>query len=219
MVVLKRFSEILWNFRILKNFEVNFWSIILFVDWNICWKWSKLWRWIILVSISKFPKTANRNQCKNLVGWPFLSPKALEERIFLEKRYGHADPIFRLITMAQTVFKNFEIWTKSIFISTNYFHHISVWMIFFWRKSFSENLFLRKSKKIFEIWSRGQKFCRPLIRGTRYENWKNWWKNWWNDKWKIPINSLEFRSVEIPSYSVHTVWLKWYDSHDVISIF
>ena len=28
-------------------------AIILFVDWNICWKWRKLWRWIILVSISK----------------------------------------------------------------------------------------------------------------------------------------------------------------------
>jgi len=28
---------------------------------------------------------------------------------------------------------------------------------------------------------------------------------WWNPKWKIPINSLEFRSVEVPSYSVHTV--------------
>ena len=28
---------------------------------------------------------------------------------------------------------------------------------------------------------------------------------WWNLKWKIPINSLEFRSVEVPSYSVHTV--------------
>ena len=30
---------------------------------------------------------------------------------------------------------------------------------------------------------------------------------WWNTKWKIPLNSLEFRSVEIPSYSVHTVFV------------
>ena len=28
---------------------------------------------------------------------------------------------------------------------------------------------------------------------------------WWNPKWKISINSLEFRSVEVPSYSVLTV--------------
>ena len=28
---------------------------------------------------------------------------------------------------------------------------------------------------------------------------------WWNLKWKIPINSFEFRLVEVPSYSVHTV--------------
>ena len=35
---------------------------------------------------------------------------------------------------------------------------------------------------------------------------------WWNAKWKIPINSLEFRSVEIPSYSVHTVSYDRYHS-------
>ena len=48
-----------------------------------------------------------RNQCKNLVGVAIFYPQALEERIFLEKRNGHTDQIFRLITMAQTVFKQF----------------------------------------------------------------------------------------------------------------
>ena len=43
-------------------------------------------------------------------------------------------------------------------------------------------------------------FVTPIMLVLNYMN-----RIWWNAKWTIPINSLEYRSVDVPSYSVHTV--------------
>ena len=75
-----------------------------------------------------------------------------------------------------------------------------------WKMSFGSNPFLSSKGSLFyEIYS-----------NNKYNYSMN--RIWWNFKWKISINSLEFRSVEVPSYSVHTVhYNKYnYNIHTVI---
>ena len=56
-----------------------------------------------------------------------------------------------------------------------------------------------------------RELIKKFLKTSKKSNFYSMNRIWWNAKWKIPINSLEFRSVDVPSYSVHTVYPGYFE--------